>query len=194
MSDETTPPSGPAAGGWAPKPSTRALLTVLAFTLGAAVPVLGAELFTWRLLAASIAGGLTTGLLMVLGLSSAGVRKLVFAGLLFGAIGSSCAHAPDPFVMSGTALVAAQDTYEATATAMDEAMLAGSIDVATYKAFRTFGKRWQQLFPIAGAAWKAADAMEDAASARDSAAMVARLVGELRPYSTRALAVDGGAP
>lgn len=70
-------PSQPAAGGWVPTPAQRAIGVGVVTSLGALAPALLAA-FPGKpgLIAAAVCGALALGLSTLLGMNSAGPRKL----------------------------------------------------------------------------------------------------------------------
>lgn len=68
-------PSKPGAGGWIPTPPVKWGLTLLAGMLGACIPVLQADTINLKALGVAAVSGLTSSLIALLGMSSAGPRK-----------------------------------------------------------------------------------------------------------------------
>ncbi len=75
MADPTpTPPPAPGAGGWVPTQAQRVGLTLVLAAIGAALPLLSADVINWKAAGLASLSALLAGLTGFLGISSAGPR------------------------------------------------------------------------------------------------------------------------
>jgi hypothetical protein len=83
------------------------------------------------------------------------------------------------FIVSGESLDAAGKSFVAVGQAYNKALDAKTVTPEQYRQWANFAKKFQSAYPPAVQLWKSSVAVNDAALQKNSATLIATLVGEL---------------
>lgn len=112
------------------------------------------------------------------------MRKLIAVSLLI----MSCSTMTG-FVASGETLDALGHQFVETNQLMAQAVQIRAIMPEDYRAWRTFGHRFQELYPLAVAMWEGARKVNDAVTEGKMAGLIAELAAELTKFAQMVAAI-----
>jgi len=110
--------------------------------------------------------------------------RVVALVAVLGLVGASCAAAT-PWVASGQSLKVVGNTFVSTAAAFDAGLAAGSITPEQYRAWASFGRKFQAAWPLALDLWESSIKVNDAALQGKAEAILSTLMAELGGFAVQ---------
>ena len=118
------------------------------------------------------------------------MRRLLLGALLV--VLTACASIGQGLVVSGESLKAVGTEFIAVAEVYQKGCAAQTIKPDQCAAFRSFGLRFQQAYPLTVTLWGVARNANDAATAKKAEAIIQSLVADLSVFAGHVLTTIGG--
>lgn len=110
-------------------------------------------------------------------------RRIVLVAAV-AVLGASCATAT-PWVATGQSLKVVGNTFVSTAAAMDAAQAAGTVTPEQYRAWASFGRKFQAAWPLALDLWESSIKVNDKVLEGQASAILSTLMTELGGFAVQ---------